>query len=352
MDKLSFEFGGIGHALALRESLLANMQEDNSDGYAKIQAIAGEAFDTQQVASLANGVKALVIELKADAVESLDSQVGNLLSVLQPDVDIPVVASYVKFVFDSLSETPSEVEVDFSSEPVAFKFALATGIATASIITSVATSFQTDENTLSEKLNENFPLVNNSPMFELHEEPFSPSAYTYDVERVIRLNTEFEDHNIDAVRKKSFTGTKESNLSFSDMSRSLASFVWAINRTIDLHKDDEFVYDFSRLGTEHIARISRSWGVKEIDLLTSTVESIMKGIGSIYLSDERTYSYAIPSLEAEDYARFRYIFNVAIASISSAHVYLFASNFDSTQAGVYGEVRRIIKEVRDGVEST
>lgn len=345
---MSSAFAEIENALILRSHFITDQNAEGSDRYTNIKSIAAASFAVGETDQLAQSVANLVSSLGLSEDVVLDSEVGNLLGTLESTIDIPSVAANVKYIFDTVSNTPTSVELNLTNEPSAFTFALATAVATASIISVTATAKESDPNALADLLLEqakSAPVV--LPILEFHEEPFSPSAYTFDVERIIRLNTEFEDHNIEAIRYKSFTGTKDSNLPFADMSRSLASFVWAINRTIDLHRDDSFVYDFDRLGTEHIARISRSWGIKDIELLAETVEAVMKGIGSIYESGESTYSFPLPSLEGAEYGKYRYIFNVAMASISSAHVYLFASNFDSTQSGVYGEVRRTIKEVQD-----
>ena len=345
---MSSAFWEIENALILRSHFVVDRNEDGSARYTNINSIAAESFVAGETLQLAQSVARLAVTLGLEEEVPLDSEVGGLLSTLDPVVNIPVVAAFTKFIFDTVSSLESEVSPVITSENDAFSFALAAAVATESIIRVAAATKETEPNALADALLETFRVIPPPPpVFEFHEDRFSPSAELYNVERIIRLNSEFEDHNIEALRHKSFAGTQENNAPFGDMARSLAAFVWAINRTIDLHKDETFVYDFSRLGTEHIERISRSWGIKEIDTLLETVEAIMKGIGTVYETDEKRYHYAVPNTMGHDYERFRYIFNVAMASVSSAHVFLFASNFDSTQEGVYGEVRRTIKEVQD-----
>jgi hypothetical protein len=343
----------IENSLLLR-SALANDDATSIIRYVALHEFAAETFKEEvDPTQLAHSVARLSAALSLPEDTAPDSEVGNILGTLDPIIDIPRVASNVKYIFDTVAGVESAVTVTIANENDVFVFALATAIATSSVITVAARIHEAEPDALADSLLEKYRFIPpKPPLFEYHEENFFPYSYTFDVERVIRLNSEFDDHNIEALRHKSFTGTKDNNLPFSDMSRSLAAFVWAINRTIDLHRDDTFVYDFNRIGTEHIARIARSWGIKDIDELEGTVESIMKGIGTIYDTDEKLYSYPVPNVESDEYDKFRYTFNVATAAIASAHVYLFASNFDSTQDGVYGEVRRTIKEVQsDSAES-
>lgn len=340
----------IENSLLLRSYFLEGSDEATTAKYDTVREVSKETFADGTTLNLCQSVQGLVAGLGLAEDAELDSHVGQLLSGLDESVNIPSVAASVKYIFDHCANVPTSVEVAIVDEDSAFVFALAVAVATTSIVRVASEKQEIPEGALAHALLEQFRVTPpKPPLFEFHEEMFLPYAHNFDVERIIRMNSEFEDHNIEALRHKSFTATKENNSAFSDMSRSLASFVWAINLTIDIHKDETFVYDFSRIGTEHIARTARSWGIKDIDSLEKTIEAIMKGIGTVYDSEEKNYTYPVPNLASETYLDFRYLFNVALAAIASAHVFLFATNFDSTQEGVYGEVRRTIKEVQDNI---
>jgi len=279
---------------------------------------------------------------------SLDSKIGALLSGIPQKLPIPSIAGNIKNLFDSINGITSTAPLTLGADGDGdLLYSVAVSLATESIVQVVAESRQVSvEQVLSTLSFEGEPVKAPSPDLIVLTDNFSPGSFTYDVEKIIRLNTEFEDHNIQAMRHKSFANTEKDNSDFADMSRSMAAFVWAVNKTIDEHRDDDFVYVFDKLGTEHLGRVCRSWGIKDIDSLIQMVESIMKGIVSIYESDEQTYTFPIPNLESDNYLNLRYLFNVALASISSAHVSLFCIGFDSTQSGLYGEVRRVIREVQ------